>query len=52
MVDDEVHRAERVDLGGVATEALHSITHGSEIDDGWNTPKKSAVLVRLNLVLQ
>jgi hypothetical protein len=37
MINDEVDGAEGVDLGGVASETLHSITHGGEIDDGWHT---------------
>ena len=34
MVDDEIDGHERVDLLGIATEALHTVTHGGEVDDG------------------
>ena len=34
VVDDEVDRHQRVDLGGVAAERLHGIAHGGEIDHG------------------
>ena len=32
MVDDEVDRHQRVDLGGVAAETLHGVAHGGEVD--------------------
>ena len=40
VIDDQVNRAKRVNLGWVATETLHSVTHGSQIDDGGDTTKK------------
>ena len=33
VVDHQLHRHERVDLGGVAAEVLHGVAHGGEIDD-------------------
>ena len=32
MVDDELHRRERVDLRGVAAEGTHRVAHGGQID--------------------
>ena len=34
MVDDEVDRHQRVDLGGVAAQPLHGVAHGGKVDDG------------------
>ena len=39
MVNDEVGLAERVDLVGITAELLHSSTHGSQVDDGWDASK-------------
>jgi hypothetical protein len=36
VVDHELHRDERVDLGGVAAELLHGVAHGGEVDDRGN----------------
>ena len=33
VVDHELHRHQRVDLGGVPTEVLHGVAHGGEVDD-------------------
>ena len=33
MVDDEVDRHQRVDLGGIAAQRLHGVAHGGEVDD-------------------
>jgi len=33
VIDDQVDWAQRVDLGWITTEALHGITHGSEINN-------------------
>ena len=33
VVDDEFHRHQRVDLGGVAAEVLHGVAHRGEVDD-------------------
>jgi len=40
VIDDEVNGAEGVDLGGVTTEALHSVTHGGEVNDSGDTTKQ------------
>jgi hypothetical protein len=37
MINDEVYWAEWVDLLGITTESLHSISHGCEVDNSWNT---------------
>ena len=34
VVDDEVDRHQRVDLGRIAAEALHGVAHGGEVDHG------------------
>jgi hypothetical protein len=39
VVNDEVDGDERVDLGGISTEAVHGITHGGKIDNRWYTSK-------------
>ena len=41
VIDDEVDWAEWVDLGWVTTEALHGVTHGSQVDDGGHSTIKS-----------
>ena len=46
VIDDEVNGAKGVDFGRVSTKTLHGITHGGEINDGWNTTKKITQLVR------
>jgi len=33
VINDKIDGAERVDLRGIATETLHGVTHGSEIND-------------------
>ena len=37
VIDDEIDGAERVDLARVASKTVHSVTHGSKINDGGNT---------------
>lgn len=37
VINDEVNGHEGVNLGGVSTEALHGVSHGSEIDDSRDT---------------
>ena len=49
MVNDQVDRAERVDLRWVSTKALHGIAHGRQIDDSWHTTKLDKVRLGLNL---
>lgn len=39
VIDDEIDGAERVDLARVASKTVHSVTHGSKINDGGNTGK-------------
>ena len=39
VIDDEVDGAERVDLGGVATETLHGVTHCGKVHHGRHTAK-------------
>ncbi len=34
VVDDEIDRNERIDLGRIAAEFRHTVTHGGEIDNG------------------
>jgi hypothetical protein len=36
VVDDQVHRHERVDLLGIAAELAHRVAHGGEVDDSGN----------------
>ena len=33
VVDDEVDGNQRIDLGGIAAQALHGVAHGGEVDD-------------------
>ena len=33
VVDHQLHRHQRVDLGGVAAEVLHGVAHGGQVDD-------------------
>ena len=37
VIDDQVNRAERVDLLRVASESRHGIAHGGEVDYGGHT---------------
>jgi hypothetical protein len=37
VVNNEIYRAQRVDLGWVSTESVHGVSHGSEIDNSRNT---------------
>ncbi len=36
VVDDEIDRNERIDLGRIAAEFRHAIAHCGEIDNGWD----------------
>jgi hypothetical protein len=40
VVNNEIDRHEGVNLGGVSTESVHGVTHGSEIDDSRYTTIK------------
>jgi hypothetical protein len=40
VINDQVNRAEWVDLGWVSTKSLHGVSHGSQVDDGWDTTIK------------
>lgn len=37
MIDDKINRAERVDLIGFSSEFFDRVSHGSKINDGWDT---------------
>lgn len=37
VIDDQIDRAERVDLVGVTTKTHHSVSHSGEVDDGGHT---------------
>jgi hypothetical protein len=37
VVNNEVYLAERVDFGRIATKFLHGSSHGSQINNCWNT---------------
>jgi len=37
VIDNKINWAEWVDLGWITTESLHSISHGSKIDNGWDS---------------
>lgn len=37
MIYDKVDWAEWIDLRWVASKSLHSISHGSEVDDSWHS---------------
>ena len=39
VVNNQIDWAERVDLLGITTKALHGVTHGSEVDNSGNTTK-------------
>ena len=39
MVDDEIDRHERIDLGSVAVKGGHGVAHGRQIDDGGHAGK-------------
>lgn len=39
VIDDEIDGAERVDLGGIAAETLHGISHSSQVDDSRHATK-------------
>jgi len=45
MIDDQLSGLERVDLLWIATEELHRIAHGGEVDHG-GTPVKSCMRTR------
>jgi hypothetical protein len=45
VINDEVNGAEGVYLGGVTTETLHGVTHGSEINDGGHTTERIGLVV-------
>ncbi len=34
MIDDEIDRHQRIDLGWIAAKMLHGVAHGGEIDHG------------------
>ena len=40
VINDQIDWAKWVDLGWIATETSHSVTHGSQIDDSWDTTNK------------
>jgi hypothetical protein len=40
VINNEIDRYEGVNLGGVSTESVHGVTHGSEINDGRYTTIK------------
>jgi hypothetical protein len=40
VINDEIDRAEGVNFGGISSESLHGVTHGSEINNGWHTTIK------------
>ena len=48
VVDHELDRHQRVDLGGVAAEVLHRVAHRREVDDR-GTPVKSCISTRAGL---
>ena len=35
VVDDQLGRCERIDLGRVAAQIAHGLAHRCEVDDGW-----------------
>ena len=37
VIDDEIHRDQRIDLGWIPAQARHSGAHRSQIDDRWHT---------------
>lgn len=37
MIDDEIDWAEWVDLGWITSKSLHGISHGSKIDNSWDS---------------
>ena len=37
VVDDQINRVQRVDLLGVAAQGNDAVTHGSKVNNGWNT---------------
>jgi len=39
MVDNQIHRTNRIDFGRVALQFFHSIAHGGQVDNGRNTAK-------------
>ncbi len=46
VIDDELHRLQRVDAVGIAAEARDGVAHGREIDDTAGTPVKSCSSTR------
>jgi hypothetical protein len=36
VVDDQLGRAERVDLGRVTAQGLHGLAHRGQVDHGWH----------------
>ena len=40
VINNEVDRADRVDFGGVSSQGLDGISHGSKVNNGWDTATK------------
>jgi hypothetical protein len=40
VINDQVDWAEWVDLGWISSKSVHGVSHGSKIDNSWDSTKK------------